>query len=142
MKESVNLLWNDKMSFETEIDGHKIVIDATPSVGGQSKGPRPKPFMLLALAGCTAMDVISILKKMRIEVKDFSVTVDGDLTEKPPKHFYKMHVIYKIFGDNIPVDKVKRAIKLSEENYCGVSASYKKAMELSSEIQINGEPIS
>jgi putative redox protein len=64
-KETVSTRWLEDMAFETEIDGHKITIDAKPEVGGQDRGPRPKTMMLAALGGCTAMDVVSILKKMR-----------------------------------------------------------------------------
>jgi putative redox protein len=135
-KDIVNTKWLGEMAFEGDISGHKIVIDADPAVGGQDKGPRPKPFMLLALGGCTAMDVISILKKMRVEVDSFNVRVEGDLTDEHPKHFYKMHVIYEFTGKNLPMDKLKTAIELSEERYCGVSATYKKALELTSEIKV------
>ena len=136
MKESVTTKWLESMAFETEINGHKIVIDAVPEVGGENRGPRPKPFMLAALGGCTAMDVISILKKMRVEIKNFSVTVEGDLTEEFPKQFYKMHVIYEFTGEDLPLDKLQKAVTLSEERYCGVSAVYRKAIELTSEIKI------
>ena len=93
-KEFVNTRWLSNMAFEADVDGHKIVIDADPHVGGENRGPRPKTFMLAALGGCTAMDVISILKKMRVDVESFNVKVEGDLTEEFPKHFFKMHVIY------------------------------------------------
>jgi putative redox protein len=135
-KESVDAKWLGNMAFETDVNGHKIVIDAGPQVGGEDKGPRPKPFMLAALGGCTAMDVISILRKMRVEPDNFKVSVDGELTEVHPKHFTKMHVIYEFTGKNLPIDKLKKAIELSEERYCGVSAVYKKIMELTSEIKI------
>ncbi len=124
------------MAFETDVNGHKIVIDADPVVGGENRGPRPKPFMLAALGGCTAMDVISILTKMRVNVSGLNVIVEGDLTDEYPKHFYKMHVIYEFTGKDLPLDKLKKAIDLSEERYCGVSAVYKKALELTSEIRI------
>ena len=124
------------MAFEADVDGHKIVIDADPHVGGENRGPRPKPFMLAALVGCTAMDVISILKKMRVDVESFNVKVEGDLTEEFPKHFFKMHVIYEFTGKDLPMDKLKKAIELSEERYCGVSAVYKKTMEITSEIKV------
>ena len=124
------------MAFETEVSGHKIIIDAGPQVGGENRGPRPKPFMLAALGGCTGMDVISILNKMRVEVDSFNVIVEGDLTDEHPKHFYKMHVIYEFKGKDLPLDKLQKAVSLSEERYCGVSALYKKALELTSEIRI------
>ena len=135
-KETVNTRWLDKMAFETEINGHKIVIDALPEVGGENRGPRPKPFMLAALGGCTGMDVISILNKMRVEVDSFNVRVEGELTDEFPKHFYKMHVVYEFTGKDLPMDKLKKAVELSEERYCGVSAVYKKTMELTSEIKV------
>jgi putative redox protein len=135
-KETVLTKWAGNMAFESEIDGHKIIVDADPAVGGGNRGPRPKLLMLSALAGCTGMDVISILRKMRVEPDDFRVIVEGDLTEEHPKHFYKMHVIYEFTGKNLPPEKLKRAVELSSETYCGVSASYRKAMELSSEIRI------
>lgn len=135
-KESVTTKWLNNMAFESEVNGHKIVIDAAPEVGGENLGPRPKTFMLAALGGCTAMDVVSILKKMRVEVEKFNVIVQGDLTEEFPKHFYKMHVIYEFTGEDLPMDKLQKAISLSEEKYCGVSAVYKKVIELTSEIKI------
>lgn len=137
MKSSITASWKKKMAFEVEIGGHKVMIDATDKVGGENKGPQPKPFMLVALGGCTAMDVISILTKMRVELDDFQVKVEGDLTEEHPKHFYKMKVIYEFTGKNLPMEKLKKAVSLSEERYCGVSESYRKAMELSSEIIVH-----
>jgi len=141
MDTSVKLSHLEKMQFESELNGHKITIDADPKVGGEDKGPRPKPLMLLSLAGCTAMDVISILRKMRVEPDDFNVEVQADQTDEHPKHYHKMHVIYSFEGKDLPEDKVKKAVNLSEERYCGVSAVYKKAIEMSLEIRINGEKV-
>src|SRR5664279_594715 len=136
MKEIVNTKWLSNMAFESDINGHKIVIDADPNVGGENRGPRPKPFMLAALGGCTAMDVISILKKMKVEVEKFNVLVEGDVTEEFPKHYFRMHVIYEFTGRNLPLDKLQKAVSLSEERYCGVSAVYRNCLELTSEIKI------
>jgi putative redox protein len=135
-KETVNTTWLSNMAFETEINGHKIIIDAGSQVGGENRGPRPKPLMLAALGGCTGMDVISILGKMRVEVDSFNVVVEGELTEEHPKHFTKMHVIYEFKGRDLPLEKLQKAVSLSEERYCGVSAVYKKALELTSEIKV------
>jgi putative redox protein len=135
-KEVVTTKWLSNMAFETEVTGHKIVLDAGEAVGGENRGPRPKPLMLAALGGCTGMDVISILQKMRLEVESFNVVVEGETTEEHPKHFYKMHVIYEFTGKGLQLEKLQKAVELSEERYCGVSASYKKAMEITSEIRI------
>ncbi len=136
MKNSINAKWKGNMAFETEIGGHIIILDADESVGGQNLGPRPKPLMMAALAGCTGMDVVSILKKMKVEFNDLNIRVEGDLTEENPKHFFKMKVIYEFTGNDLPMDKLQKAVSLSEEKYCGVRASYSKAMEVSSEIII------
>ncbi len=129
-------MWLENMAFESEINGHKIIVDAKPEFGGQDRGPRPKPLMLAALGGCTAMDVVSILKKMRVEFKSLNVTVEGELSEEHPKHFTKMHVIYELEGENLPLDKIQKAVSLSEDQYCGVSAVYRKVIEITSEIRL------
>lgn len=136
-KDSVTTKWLGNMAFETDVHGHKIILDAGPQVGGENRGPTPKPLMLSALGGCTGMDVISILKKMQVEVESFSVKVETEVTEEFPKHYTKMHVIYEFTGKDLPIDKLKRAVELSEEKYCGVSAVYRKAIEMSSEIKVN-----
>jgi putative redox protein len=135
-KQEIQVNWLDKMAFSTEVNGHKMILDATEEVGGENRGPRPKPFMLVSLAGCTAMDVISILKKMRVDVESFNVKVEGDLTEEHPMHFHKIHVIYEFKGWDLPMDKLEKAVNLSEERYCGVSAVYNKAIEMTSEIRV------
>ena len=135
-KESVSTRWIENMAFETEVNGHKLIIDAGPASGGEDRGPRPKQLMLSALGGCTAMDVVAMLKKMRVNIAGLNVIVEGDLTEDYPKHFFKMHVIYEFKGKDLPLDKLQKVIDLSSEKYCGVSAVYRKAMELTSEIRI------
>ena len=135
--QEVSVKWMDKMAFEAEVNGHKIIIDADEKVGGLDRGPRPKPFMLVALAGCTGMDVVSILGKMRVEFDDFKVSVDGELTEEHPKQFNKIHVKYEFWGKDLPMEKLKKAVNLSEDRYCGVSAVYKKTMPVTSEIIVH-----
>jgi putative redox protein len=135
-KERINVEWIENMAFKTVVNGHEFVIDAVEKVGGEDRGPRPKPLMMASLAGCTGMDVVSILKKMRVELDYFNVVVEAELTEEHPKHFIKMHVIYEFKGNDLPMAKLEKAIDLSEERYCGVSATYKQTMELTSEIKI------
>jgi len=136
MKDAVNLKWINNLAFEAFIDGHKIIVDAKPEVGGTDKGPRPKPFMMVALAGCTGIDVASLLKKMRIEVEQFDVKVEGDITEEHPKHFTGMHIMYEFKGRDLPMDKLERAVELSQNKYCGVSETYRKVMKLTYEIRV------
>ncbi|MGC9354186.1 MAG: OsmC family protein [Mariniphaga sp.] len=135
-KEQIKVKWLEKMAFSAEVNGHEIILDADEKVGGENRGPRPKPFLLVSLAGCTGMDVISILKKMRVALDDFNVYVEGDLTEEHPKQFTQMHVIYEFKGKNLPEEKLQKAVNLSEDRYCGVSAMYRKVIGLTSEIKI------
>jgi putative redox protein len=136
MKESQSVKWIDGMAFEGSVNGHSIILDAEAKVGGLDRGPRPKPLMITSLLGCTAMDVISILKKMRVDVKDFSVHAETELTEEHPKHFSKIHLVYEFTGTNLPMDKLEKAVSLSQDRYCGVSYTYKQVMEMSHEIKV------
>lgn len=136
MKEKINVKWTDGMSFEADIDGYKISIDSDPEFGGKSKGPTPKPLMMVALAGCTGMDLVSLMNKMRVKYDSLNVIVEGDLTEEHPKHFIKMKVIYEISGKEIDLKKVEKAVAMSRDKYCGVSYSYKEVMEMEYEIKI------
>ena len=136
MQESINIKWLDGLSFEADVTGFKILLDADPEHGGQNKGPKPKPLMMLALAGCTGMDLVSLMNKMRVTYESLNIRVIGDITEDHPKRFSKMKVIYEITGKDIDIKKIEKAVELSKEKYCGVSASYKEAMEIDHEIKI------
>jgi putative redox protein len=136
MKNSIEAKWLGNMAFEANIGNHKIIIDADNTFEGNDSGPRPKLLMLVALAGCTGMDVVSLLKKMRVKFNSLNIRVEGDTVDEHPKRFIKMKVIYEFTGKDLPVDKLQKAINLSEEKYCGVRASYISGMEISSEIVI------
>jgi putative redox protein len=135
-KHVINTKWISDMTFEADVDGYKIMMDAKPESGGHDAGSSPKKLMLVALSGCTGMDVVSVLKKMRVEIEGCSIEVQGDVAEEHPKRYTKMHVIYTFTGKNLPMDKLRKAVSLSEETYCGVEALYKLAIEVTSEIKI------
>ena len=135
-KHTINTKWISEMAFEADVDGHKIIMDAMPESGGVDAGPGPKKLMLVALSGCTGMDVVSILKKMHVELKECGIEVQGDVAEEHPKRYTKMHVIYTFTGKNLPMDKLQKAVTMSEKTYCGVEALYKLAIEVTSEIKI------
>jgi putative redox protein len=135
-KTTINLSWKEKMTFDAEVNGHIIPLDADAAVGGEDRGPRPKPLTLVSLGGCTGMDVISILNKMRVEPEDFSVNVSGELTDEHPKYFNKIHIVYTFKGEDLPMDKLEKAISLSQDRYCGVTAMLNKAAEITHEIVI------
>lgn len=136
MNNKVDIKWTGNMAFEADVNGFKLTIDADEKVGGQNKGPRPKPLTLASLGGCTGMDVISILKKMRVEPSYFNVEVDGELTEEHPKYYHKIHLTYTFKGDNLDREKIEKAVNLSQERYCGVSELLRKGAEITSSIVI------
>jgi len=135
MKEAINVRWAGDMAFEAGVSGHTVLMDAREEVGGHDQGPRPKALMMASLAGCTGMDVISILKKMKVEPESLNIRIEGTLTEEHPKKYIAMHVIYEFRGD-LPEDKLHRAVELSQDKYCGVSATLRDAFPVTWEIKI------
>ncbi|HNW82438.1 MAG TPA: OsmC family protein [bacterium] len=104
-------------------------------------GPSPKHLFLQSIAGCTAMDVIFILEKMKVEMPSkFTVSVDADVTETHPKVFTNFLMIYHVEG-NIDPEKIKRAVKLSQDTYCGVSTMARKIAPFDVKIELNGSEI-
>lgn len=136
MNNKVDVTWAGDMSFEAEVNGFKLLLDADEKVGGQNRGPRPKPLTLVSLGGCTGMDVISILKKMRVEPEWFNVEVDGELTEEHPKYYHKIHIKYTFKGKDLDREKIAKAVNMSQDRYCGVSELLRKGAQLTSEIII------
>jgi putative redox protein len=136
MKQEIKLNWLSDMAFQTSLNGHKIVIDAAEDNGGHNLGPRPKALMLVALGGCTGMDVVSLLRKMRVDYDSFEIVVEGDTADEHPKKFLNMKVNYNFVGKDIPADKVQKAVDMSREKYCGVYASYKDSIKIEHVINI------
>ena len=138
MNHTIEINWEGNMLFEAIVNGHKIIMDADFNNFGNNAGPRPKTLILTALAGCTGMDVVSLLKKMKVEVDDFKISVDGELTDKHPIYYHKIHIKYMFKGNNLDEDmeKIKKAIHLSQTKYCGVSAMLSKAAQITYEINV------
>lgn len=129
--------WVEGMQFVGRApSGHAIILDTTESVGGTDSGVRPMELLLVSLAGCTGMDVISILRKMRISFVDFEVEVHSEKSKEYPKIYEQIELVYRITGD-VPEDKLEKAINLSQERYCGVSAMLGKATTLTHRYEIN-----
>jgi putative redox protein len=133
--------WKSKMSFQANIDGHDMTLDASPKGGGEDTGPRPKSLLLGGLAGCTGMDVVSLLNKMRVPFSDFKIKVNGDVTDDHPRIFKKIHILYILTGKDIDKEKVEKAVQLSQEKYCGVSAMLRCMTEITFEIQVIEEQV-
>ncbi len=133
---SIKTVWRENNIFDTVIDGHTLTIDLAEEAGGNDAGPRPKKLVLAAATGCTGLDVVEILKKMRIDIKSFAIDVEADLTTEYPITYTSIKVIYEFEGDNLPKDKIERACRLSFDSYCGVMALLKKAIPVTYEIRI------
>jgi len=118
---------NDYGFEATDAYGHKVQMDTSPESGGHNFGVRPMQMLLMGIAGCSAIDVISILKKQRQEVRDYKMTVNGEReTGKEPSLWKNISVDFHIYG-NVDEDKAKRAAELSMDKYCSVSATLKAA---------------
>lgn len=133
---SIKTVWRENNIFDTELDGHTLTIDLAKEAGGDDAGPRPKKLVLAAATGCSGLDVVEILKKMRIEIKNFNMTIDAELTTEYPITYSSMNVIYEFEGDNLPKDKVERACAMSFDKYCGVMDLIKKAIPVTYEVRI------
>ncbi|MBM4760846.1 OsmC family protein [Bacillus sp. B15-48] len=132
--------WTGKMAFSgTTPSGHEIKMDAAEEIGGQNSGARPTELLLNAVAGCTGIDIISTLHKMRLEPTSFKMDISGDRADDHPKRFTEIHIHYALEGD-LPEEKVQRAIKLSKDKYCSVSHSLNSTITASFSINgVNGK---
>jgi putative redox protein len=117
------ITWQGDMAFSgTTPSGHELRMDAAPEIGGQNSGARPTELLLYSLAGCTGIDIVMILKKMRLELTGFAMEIEGTRADTEPKKFTDFHIHYLVEG-NLPEEKVVRAIQLSKDKYCSVSHS-------------------
>lgn len=122
------------LAFEMDLNGHTLITDATVENGGDNLGPSPKILLLAGLIGCTGIDVKSILKKMKVEYDDLNIEVETHHTDEHPRVYQDIHMIYRFKGKNLPLDNITKAVKLSQEKYCGVSAMLEKATPITFEI--------
>ncbi len=124
------------MGFEMNLNGHKLITDGAEEIGGNNLGPRPKQLLLSGLIGCTGIDVMLILDKMKVEVEDVKIAAEADITEGTPSVYENIHLTYRFKGKNLPEDKINRAVELSQTKYCGVSAMLEKVTPITYEIII------
>ena len=120
--------------------GHWVPMDGSTKIGALDGAARPKELLLLALGGCTAFDVEMVLKKRRVQAATFEVLLEADEVDETPMVFSQIRVTYRFTGE-IAVAELERAIKLSEEKYCSVSAMMRKAVPISWTAELNGEQV-
>lgn len=114
-------------AFDIKVGTFNIITDGPKPAEGQSQGPTPKPLLLAALAGCSGIDVVSMLQKQRVEFQEFSIDIEGELTQEHPMIYQKIHMVYRFAGQKLPLAKLERAVDLSLEKYCGVAATLRLA---------------
>jgi len=135
MNHTSTLSFTSNMSFDVLVDGHNFAVDADEQFGGQDLGPKPKKLLLAALAGCTGMDVVSILRKMHMGFDSFNVEVYAELDESAQPSVYRsFHIVYSFKGSALEKDKIEKAVNLSQEKYCGVSAMFRSFAKVTTEI--------
>ncbi len=129
--------WNDGVSFlgETE-SGHTVLMDGAPEAGGKNLGLRPMEMVLMGTGGCTAFDVVMILKKSRQDISDCIVEIEAERATEDPKVFTRIHYHFILTGNNLKPQQVERAINLSAEKYCSASIMLGKTAEMTHDFEI------
>ncbi len=122
--------WIGKMQFVGKTtSGHGLLMDTSSKVGGENTAPTPMELLLVALGGCTGMDVVSILQKMKIEFECLEIEVKGERVTEHPRVYKKINLIYKVKGKDLQEEKVKRAVELSQKKYCPILGMLKLRAE-------------
>jgi putative redox protein len=130
----------DKLTFLAKGEsGHWIALDTSEEIGGSDAGTSPMELVLEALGGCTAMDVLSILKKKRMKYDKFVIDIVGERAQDHPRVFTKIHLVYKFWGNELSESAIERAIMLSETKYCSVNAMLRPTVEITSKFILNPE---
>ena len=130
----VNTVFNDGMSFTAHINDHEIRMDTSTDDGGQNSGPGPKRLMLASLAGCTGIDIVSLLNKMKVTFSDLSISVHAVLSNEHPKIYNMVKIRYTIKVAEEDKPKMIKAVNLSSEKYCGVFAMFSTFAKMDTEI--------
>jgi putative redox protein len=136
MSQQAIVTWKSNNAFEATVNGHNIIMDTDVDMGGDNSGPRPKILLLAGLGGCTGMDVVSILEKMKVFPEKFWMEISAELAEDHPKVYNQIKLVYNFKGENLPIDKLEKAVSLSKEKYCAVSAMLSKTAEMKVEIKV------
>jgi putative redox protein len=138
MADKITTHWRGNMVFESDNPRWpSIMMDASKSFGGTNSGMAPKAMMLSSLAGCSGLDIISILNKMKVKIDDFKMEVVGELTQEDPKYYHTVTVDYHFYGKNLKESKLKKAVDLSVEKYCDVMEMFRRFAKINTAIHIH-----
>lgn len=134
--------WIGEMGFESHLRGHKVPMDAkSDAIDLAERGPTPKELLLASICGCSGMDVVSILKKMRVELLSCSVNAQTETTENYPSVFSEVKLQFHIRSPRIQPEQALKAVTLSMTKYCGVSAMVVQASPITYEVFVNEEKV-
>jgi len=141
MSTRARVRWVEGAAFMGESgSGHAVVMDGPPEAGGRNLGPRPMEMLLLGMGGCTAFDVVTILRKGRQEVHGCEVVLEAERAERPPKVFTRIRVRYVVTGRGLSEERVRRAVELSAEKYCSASIMLGRTAEIVHEVEVREAP--
>ncbi len=140
MSNKVTTHWKGGMQFESDNPSGKTVIMDTDVAGGNVRyGLSPKAMMLSSLAGCSGLDIVSVLEKMRVKDYDLKMVIEGELTNEHPKYYHTVRIDYHFYGDNLNENKIKKAVDLSVEKYCGVMEMFRQFAKIKTVIHYHSD---
>jgi len=138
MPDKITTVWKGNMVFESDNPRwDSIMMDASEDFGGTNSGMAPKAMMLSSLAGCSGLDIVSVLNKMKVTDYEFKMEVTGELTEEHPKYYHAVTVDYHFYGKDLSENKIDKAVTLSVEKYCGVMEMFRHFAKVKTNIHIH-----
>ncbi len=133
----VTTTWKETLAFDANADGHIVRLDTTKEGGGLDSGMSPKKMLLASLCGCSGMDIVDILNKMKVHFTQLEITAEAEQTDEHPKVFKSIDLVYRCNVSAEDEDKFKRAVSLSMEKYCGISAMLAKHCTINYSTHLN-----
>ena len=135
MVHAITAKWDSKVAFNHQVVNHIVRTDSTPP-DGEDSGASPKRLLLVALAGCTGIDVVMILDKMKVPYEGIEIEVSADLTDEHPKVYSEIRVDFKFYGTDLNLKKIEKAVALSQDKYCGVAAMLRKSCPVIASVEL------
>lgn len=138
MSDKITTQWKGNMVFESDNPRWpSIMMDASKDFGGTGSGMAPKAMMLSSLAGCSGLDIVMILNKMKVKIDDFKMVVEGELTDVDPKYYHTVTVDYHFYGKDLKKSKIDKAVNLSIEKYCGVMEMFRHFAKIKTNVYLH-----
>jgi len=133
-------VWNRGMQFVAQSgSGHSLVVDTKPEFGGTDTAPSSTELVVMGLCACTGMDVVSILRKKRVQFDGFEVAAEAEMSSDVPRHMTRIEIVYRIWGADVSEEALKRSIELSQGKYCSVSNTLNGRADITHRYEINPE---